>query len=308
MQKAGKKNCRGDEKSLQERKKMLNFATAYLLGLYIRTAFTAHKGIYAKRQNKFDMTKERILAAALPLMMAVHMPATAQKYVMKSASREHIIIDSRYGSTKEAETFVKPYKNTVDSVMAPLVGYSARYMKAHRPESELSNLLADIMVWGGKMYDEKPDIGLYNMGGIRAALPKGRVTFGDINDIAPFENKICFLTLNGEQLTTLFRQIGRTFGAGLSHGVEAVYEKDSLVSLRLNGEEIDPQRGYRIATIDYLIQGNDGFKEVRNGSDMNIPKTEQDNTRYIISAYFKEEMAEGKEVDSCIEGRIVCKE
>ena len=214
------------------------------------------------------MTKEKILAATLPLLMAGAMPACAQNYVMKSASREHIIIDNRYGSTKEAENFVRPYKNIVDSVMAPLVGYSARYMKAHTPESELSNLLADIMVWGGKMYDEKPDIGLYNMGGIRAALPKGRVTFGDINDIAPFENKICFLSLSGEQLTTLFRQIGRTFGAGISHGVEAVYEKGNLVSLRLNGEEIDPKRDYRIATIDYLIHGNDGFRELRKNVAM----------------------------------------
>ena len=308
MQKGNKKSYRKKRKKFAGRKKKRNFAKASPSGHYVLTSFLMHQGIYAKQTNKSDMTKEKILAATLPLLMAGAMPACAQNYVMKSASREHIIIDNRYGSTKEAENFVRPYKNIVDSVMAPLVGYSARYMKAHTPESELSNLLADIMVWGGKMYDEKPDIGLYNMGGIRAALPKGRVTFGDINDIAPFENKICFLSLSGEQLTTLFRQIGRTFGAGISHGVEAVYEKGNLVSLRLNGEEIDPKRDYRIATIDYLIHGNDGFKELRNGHDTNIPKADKDNTRFIISAYFKEKMAEGKEVDAHIEGRMVCKE
>ena len=31
------------------------------------------------------------------------------------------------------------------------------------------------------------------MGGIRAALAKGKQTVGDVNDMAPFENKICFL-------------------------------------------------------------------------------------------------------------------
>ena len=40
-------------------------------------------------------------------------------------------------------------------------------------------------------------IGVYNMGGMRADLPKGDVTYGDVLNIAPFENKITFATLSG---------------------------------------------------------------------------------------------------------------
>ena len=48
-------------------------------------------------------------------------------------------------------------------------------MVAHRPESDLSNLLADIMVWAARDYNEKVDFGVYNMGGIRAALSRVRL-------------------------------------------------------------------------------------------------------------------------------------
>ena len=68
-------------------------------------------------------------------------------------------------------------------------------MHADRPESDLSNLLADILVWAAKDYGESPVLGIYNMGGIRADLTKGDVTYGDVLDVAPFENKICFTTL-----------------------------------------------------------------------------------------------------------------
>ncbi len=81
--------------------------------------------------------------------------------------------------------------------MGPVVGRSAKYMTAKRPEGTLSNLLADILVWAAKDYNEKPDFGVYNMGGVRADLPKGDVTYGDVLDVAPFENKIAFTTLSG---------------------------------------------------------------------------------------------------------------
>ncbi len=43
----------------------------------------------------------------------------------------------------------------------------AHDMTRHRPESELSNLLCDILVWGGKQFEEQPVFAVYNMGGIR---------------------------------------------------------------------------------------------------------------------------------------------
>ena len=54
---------------------------------------------------------------------------------------------------------IYPYKHTVDSVMGPVVGYSAKYMTAQRPEGTLSNLLADILVWAAKDYGEEPVLG-----------------------------------------------------------------------------------------------------------------------------------------------------
>lgn len=99
-------------------------------------------------------------------------------------------------------------------------------MTRHRPESELSNLLCDILVWGGKQFDEQPVFSVYNMGGIRSNLAKGKVTVGDVNDMAPFENKICFLTLTGDKVLELFQQIAHRGGEGLSSAVRMVITKE----------------------------------------------------------------------------------
>jgi 2',3'-cyclic-nucleotide 2'-phosphodiesterase (5'-nucleotidase family) len=63
------------------------------------------------------------------------------------------------------------------------------------------------------------------MGGVRADLPKGDVTYGDILDIAPFENKIAFGTMTGADVLELFGQIASTGGEGVSSSVRLVITK-----------------------------------------------------------------------------------
>lgn len=251
------------------------------------------------------MKRKKILWGLLPLLL---LTSCRSQYEMSGIERSRILVDQRYDALNdgEADAFMAPYKQVVDSVMSPVVGETARYMAAYRPESELSNLLADILVWAGKVYHEEPVFGVYNMGGIRAALAQGKVTFGDVLDVAPFENKIAFVTLSGEKVIELFRQMAMTGGEAVSHGVQLVFTKDhQLKSALLHGKEIDPAASYRIASIDYVIQGNDKMEAFKAKTDVNSPQEESNNLRYIIMDYFREQMKQGKVVDSQIEGRII---
>ena len=258
-------------------------------------------------KNRYDV--KMVLASAILLMAAS--PCAAQKYRVAKVERTRILVDKRFDVNPdvEAATFIAPYKHKVDSIMSPVVGTTAHYMAAHRPESELSNLLCDILVWAGRDFGEKPVFSVYNMGGIRAALAAGKVTIGDINDMAPFENKICFLTLTGTKVVELLQQIAMRGGEGVSHAVKMVMTKDGkLVSATINGKPIEPTASYRIATLDYLAEGNDQLVAFKSGTDVVAPKQHENNVRYIIMNYFREKAAEGKAVESRMEGRIIVSE
>ncbi len=251
-------------------------------------------------QNTFSTL---LVAAA-----TVSVVSCASHYEVANVSRSRIIIDKKYDQSKDAdaEQFIAPFKAKVDSVMSPVVGTAARYLEKYKPESPLSNLMADILIWGAKPFNEHPDFAVYNIGGIRAAFAKGEVTYADVLDVAPFENKICFCTLTGEKVIELFQQMADFGGQGVSHGVEAVMDKDDkLVSLKINGSEVDPQREYRIATLDYVAEGNDKMVAFKSKIKVNSPVDEKNNVRYIIINYFKEMAAQGKAVDSKVENRFV---
>lgn len=244
------------------------------------------------------------------LMPVLLLTSCRSHYEVAGIQRSRIVMDARYDRQPDAQAaeFLKPYKHVVDSVMGPVVGESARYMTAVRPEGTLSNLLSDIMVWAAKDYNETADFGVYNMGGVRADLPKGTITYGDVLDIAPFENKIAFTTLSGEAVTELFQQIASVGGEGVSHAVRLVITQDGqLVSATINGEPVDPKREYRIATIDYLLGGTDKLDAFKKSLNVNAPKEASNNSRFIIMNYFRELAKEGKVVDAQIEGRITVK-
>ena len=171
------------------------------------------------------------------LVAAMIIISCKTSYQVASIERSRILVDARYDSHQDAEAvaFLAPYQHIVDSIMGPVVGYSAKYMKPHRPESELSNLLADIMVWAAKDYNEQVDFGVYNMGGIRADLPEGKVTYGDILDIAPFENKIAFATLTGAEVLELFSQMASVGGEGASERIFLVILMFLSSFRKLNG-------------------------------------------------------------------------
>lgn len=242
------------------------------------------------------------------MVLFVCLTAVAQNLHVSSISHERLVVDARYDTDVDARTveFMKPFKQKVDSIMSPVVGTCARDMSSDRPETEMPNLLSDILVWSSwHDYNENVDFAVYNIGGIRSTFSKGEVTIGDIVDVAPFENKICFLTMKGSAVTELFQQIASRGGEGVSSAVRCVINrKGKLISLTINGKPVDPDRDYRVATIDYLIEGNDGMLAFRKRSNLVQPTEEKNNTRFIIIDYFREKAMMGEAVDAKVEGRI----
>ena len=100
------------------------------------------------------MHKRKIITLCAGATIALASCAT--HYQMDGVTRSRIIIDNRYDNPNDtkAQSFITQYRTKVDSVMSPVVGRTARYLDKYQPESPLSNLMADILLWGGKPFDE----------------------------------------------------------------------------------------------------------------------------------------------------------
>ena len=210
------------------------------------------------------------------------------------------------------ETVLAPYKMRVDSLMKPVVGESSEYMTAHRPQSLLTNLTADMLLAEAQRWDSTVVMAFVNVGGIRSALPKGLITYGDILEMLPFENRLFLMTLSGRQVRNLFLDLIRCGGEGFSGAtvigtfVKAQPEESVVEKLLVNGRPVGDSMNYRIATLDYLAEGNDGFLTLRQGTERLKPKGDV-MIRDLFFHYLAQEYAKGKTVSAKIDDRIILK-
>ncbi|WP_321334642.1 5'-nucleotidase [uncultured Bacteroides sp.] len=229
-------------------------------------------------------------------------------YQLKKVEGSRIEISSKWDRNpdKEATAILAPYKTEVDSLMTPVVGKSAMDMEAGRPESLLSNLVADVLRNATVPYLGRPaDLAVTNMGGLRSSLSAGDITFSNIYEILPFENSLCIVTMKGSNLRTLMENIAGAGGEGVSNVRLEISKDGKLLSAKVGGEPIDDNRLYEVATLDYLAEGNDKMVAFLQGEKKVCP--DGATMRDLFFSYVKKQTAAGKEITSAIEGRITVK-
>lgn len=124
--------------------------------------------------------------------------ACNSSYSLVSVEGGRVPITSVYDEQQDqaAWRILQPYRAKIDSLMTPVIGHSARKLEAYRPESPLSNLMADILCEGAKSkLGISVDVGVMNVGGIRNILNEGDITFGSIYEISPFQNALSVVVL-----------------------------------------------------------------------------------------------------------------
>ena len=206
----------------------------------------------------------------------------------------------------EVRAILERNKAYVDSIKSPVLGEAAVALEKYIPESPLMNFAADALMEMAQLHSEqKIDIAITNKGGLRSNIAAGTVTFGDVYNVFTFENRLALLTLTGEQLTLLCKEIAKVGGEAIS-GMRLEITKDGkLVDATVNGKAIEPQATYRIATLDYLAQGNDNLTTLAQGADLEVTKL---LLRDLMVEYIKKETVNGRKISAACDGRITVKE
>lgn len=131
--------------------------------------------------------------------------------------------------------------------------------RSYGSESALGNLLADLM----RAARPTADAALTNGGGIRADLAGGPLTYRDLYEVMPFDNRFAMVEMTaGDVAKLLTNNLGRDNGIMSVSGVRlvAVCQDGGLrgTLTRLDGTPIEPGRKLTVVTSDFLASGGDG--------------------------------------------------
>jgi 5'-nucleotidase len=178
-------------------------------------------------------------------------------------------------------------------------------------ETNFGNLIADAML--EKARPAGAQVAIMNGGGIRTSVDAGQITLGELLDVQPFGNQLSLVTLSGAQLKEALEngvsQI-ETVAGRFAQVSNMRYSFDSAraVGDRVTGVQIgdgkggysalDPAGSYRVATINFLLTGGDGYTVFAQGTNkLDTGLLDVDVTTEYITAH--------SPVSPQVEGRIV---
>ncbi len=186
--------------------------------------------------------------------------------------KQHLV-DSRLDRDGDPaiEALLAPYRKGVDELMGVKIGRTAKALDNSQPA--LLNFVADFCRDRGSQLLGKPvDLALMNKGSLRRSLPKGTITQGEIISMQPFANKVLVLELKGSDLLEAFNVMATRDGDGVSSEGAAMFDPATqrCVSVLINGNPIDPEALYNVATIDYLANGGDYMTPLTRGKQVAV--------------------------------------
>ena len=246
------------------------------------------------------------LALLLPLSLL------AQEYKWENVPMD----GSRTAAVKAGETKVKPNSSAAKVMklvedaqpamarVKEVIGFSKEALYKGYPESPLSNWTVDtIMEKVEELAGKKVHVGFANFGGIRVDMPQGDILLDDILSMFPFRNNLVYLELKGSTLRGIFEWMA-TANVQPVGGVQVVFEKGKLVSLLIDGQPVEDEKVYGVATNSFLLNGGDGFYLAKDALTMVVY---EELMQGAMLESIRKTTAAGKAFEYKCDGRVIVK-
>ncbi|MER5172190.1 bifunctional metallophosphatase/5'-nucleotidase [Thioclava kandeliae] len=196
--------------------------------------------------------------------------------VVKSTEGQPILLDASVAEDPEAKARLTELAKPLEEIRQKVVAQSTDAIDGSRDvcrlkECPMGDLMTDAMI--ERVKDQGITIAITNGGGLRASLPAGDVTMGDVLTVLPFQNTLATFDAKGsvivaalengasqmEEVAGRFSQVG-----GLKYTVTPSAEAGSRISdvmVMKDGDwaPIDPEATYGVVTNNYVRAGGDGY-------------------------------------------------
>lgn len=216
-------------------------------------------------------------------------------YVSKIEGKQIKIAESniKADNYNQIETYLKPFREHINKDLDSTLAYCPETLDKSNGkwQTALGNLLADATLkLGNTVFQTREnktiDLCILNSGGIRAILPKGKVTSRTAFEIMPFENSMVVVALKGEQIFEMVTYFIATKKPHPLSGITFTIDKNNVArNMLINGQIVEKEKTYFVGTNDYLANGGDNmifFKKGIQRFDLNY------KLRNILIDYFKE--------------------
>jgi len=233
----------------------------------------------------------------------------------------HVVGGENADVDADAAKLIKPFTDKVKETMEKPTGATAGvFLSGLRDlggvragETNLGNIITDGMLAKAKEIDPSTVIAFQNGGGIRTSIPQGPVTYGQAISVLPFGNTLALMELSGAELKSVFERSVEKYpeeDGGFLHisGMQLIFNPEAkignrVISMTIDGKEIEADKTYKITTNVFTAQGGDGYEVLKKA----YADGRASEPGFSDWENFADHMKSIGTIKSGIEGRILAK-
>jgi 2',3'-cyclic-nucleotide 2'-phosphodiesterase (5'-nucleotidase family) len=190
-------------------------------------------------------------------------------------SQQLLSIDNRQPEDSAMKALIDGFNDKLAAEIEQVVGRSDCFLNGERGEirrheTNLGDLVADLM-----RLRTGSDAALINSGAIRASIHPGPITLEHVINSFPMNNQIITLEVTGKDLYLTLKRSAEglaasspadPFGGFLQvSGIRFDIVGGEIRNINIGGKPLVLYKSYKIAVLDFLAAGGDGYRELKNG-------------------------------------------
>lgn len=156
-----------------------------------------------------------------------------------------------------------PYQLRAGKQLAVKVGSSDSVFEGDRSKVRFEQMPLAQLILRAQMAATQADFAVISGGGIRTSLAHGEISWRDLLQIQPFGNQVVSVTLTGKELlnylTTVANIKADSGGFAQFSNISLVADGKSVSAVKINGEPLQQDKTYRMATNSFNASGGDGY-------------------------------------------------
>ncbi|MFY9499110.1 MAG: 5'-nucleotidase C-terminal domain-containing protein [Tepidanaerobacteraceae bacterium] len=175
----------------------------------------------------------------------------------------------------KVQSIINDINKENELLMSEVIGWTDVFLNGEKEyvrtsRTNLGNLVAEAMLEA-----TGADGAIMNGGGIRTSIEVREITRADVINVLPLNNYVILIEMKGSDLiqalehgVSFYPEISGAFPqvAGIDFSFSADKEPGNrLVEVTIGGQELDPEKMYRIAINDFMLAGGSGYTIFEKG-------------------------------------------
>ncbi|BFI50583.1 bifunctional UDP-sugar hydrolase/5'-nucleotidase UshA [Yersinia pseudotuberculosis] len=196
-------------------------------------------------------------------------PINLKKKIEKAdGTREHVFYTQEIAQDPTMLKLLTPFEEQGKAQLGVRIGSVNGKLEGDRSKVRFEQTNMARLLLASQIERSGADFAVMSGGGVRDSIGAGDITYKDVLKVQPFGNTLVYVDMKGSEVEKYLAVVANKqpdSGAYAQFAnVSLVADGQGVSNVKIQGEPLDPNKTYRMATLNFNALGGDGYPRIDN--------------------------------------------